>query len=170
MIRLTVGVEIYADRSKTAIVLAGIPEPGVGDIELLPLVDGADAVPAVAELAVRCEIDAVAVDPRSNAATLVEPLRRAGLPVKEPDARDMAVAHGRFADLMTAGKLRHHNQPEMTAAVRFAQARKLAGAAALERYGTSADAAPAVAAELAIWALGDLSKPSGEGPFVLFGR
>ena len=73
MIRWAAAVEVYADRSRTAIVLAGLPEEGWADVELMPLVDGTNAVPALAELARRFALGAVAIDPRSNAATLVGP-------------------------------------------------------------------------------------------------
>jgi hypothetical protein len=153
MSRWAAGAEVYADRGKTAIVLAGLPEEGWADVELLPLVEGTDAAPALAELARRYALGAVAIDPKSNAATLVEPARAAGLVVACPDAAGVALAHGTFADLITAGRLRHHNQDLLTAAVRGAEARRLAGAEAIQRYGTAADPAPAVAAELAVWAL-----------------
>jgi hypothetical protein len=160
--RTALGAEIAADRSATFLVLASIPEPGVADIELLAPVDGTDAVAAIMTLWESFGLEAVVVDAKSNAATLVDPLRRAGMPLRTPDASDMAAAHGQFADLMTAGKLRHHDQPRLTAAVRFAQQRRLAGAAAIQRYGGQVDPAPAVAAELAVWALGDLTQLEAE--------
>ena len=153
MIRWAAGVEVFADRTKTAIVVAGLPEEGWADVELLPLVEGTGAVPVLAELARRRPLCAVAIDARSNAATLVEPARVAGLPVACPDAAGMALAHGEFADMITAGRLVHHNQDALTAAVRGAQTRRLAGAAALQRYVAGTDPAPAVAGELAVWAL-----------------
>lgn len=153
MIRWAAGAEVYADRRRTAIVLAGLPQEGWADVELLPLVDGTDAAPALAQLAARLALSVVAIDPKSNAATLVEQARAAGLPVECPDAAGMALAHGTFADLMTAGRLHHHNQDVLTAAVRGAEQRRLAGAVAIQRYGSTVDPAPAVAAELAVWAL-----------------
>ena len=169
MIKRALGIEVYADRGRTALVLAGIPELGSADVELLPLVQGTDAVPAVRALAGRVKLAAIAVDPRSNAATLLEPLRLAGLPVKTPDASDVAVAHGKFSDLTAAGRLRHHRQADLTAAIRFAQSRRLSGSEAIQRYGGTVDPAPAVAAELAVWALGDLDHPDGLQPFALWG-
>ena len=169
MIKRALGIEVYADRGRTALVLAGIPELGSADVELLPLVQGTDAVPAVRALAGRVKLAAIAVDPRSNAATLLEPLRLAGLPVKTPDASDVAVAHGKFSDLTAAGRLRHHRQADLTAAIRFAQSRRLSGSGAIQRYGGTVDPAPAVAAELAVWALGDLDHPDGLQPFALWG-
>ena len=161
--RISLGIEVYADRSHTAIVAARIPAPGVADIELLPLIEGTDAAPAVGELAEAFEVAAVAADPKSNAATLIEPLRHL-VRLVTPDAAAVAVAHGRFADLMTAGRLRHHNQPALNAAIRFASVRALAGSWAVQRYGNRTDPAPAVAAELAVWALGDLEHPEGAEP------
>lgn len=162
--RISLGIEIYADRSRTAIVAAHIPTPGIADIELLPLVEGTDAVPAVTQMGEVFELAAVAVDPKSNAATLVAPLRQAGLRLQCPDAAALAVAHGTFTDLMNAGRLRHHNQAALNVAMRYAVQRSLAGAWAVQRYGNRTDPAPAVAAELAVWALGDLDHPQGAEP------
>jgi hypothetical protein len=92
------------------------------------------------------------VDPRSPAATLIAPLTDAGVEVTEPSAHDVAVMHGGFLDALNSGRLRHASQPELTAAVRAGSTRPLAGAQAWERRGQSTDVAPAVAAELALWA------------------
>jgi hypothetical protein len=164
-----IGVEVYADRSHTAIVVATISETGAADIDLQPVLDGTNAAAAVARLVTVVSAVVVAVDPKSNAATLIEPLRAAGVPLVAPDAAGMALAHGQFSDWLRDGRIRHRNQAVLTAAVKFAQSRRLAGAAALQRYAdTAADPAPAVAAELACWALATY-KPTPT-PFVLFGR
>lgn len=163
--RISLGVEITADRSRTVLVAVSAPEPGVAEVEMLPHVDGTDAVATVLELWELFDLAAVVVDPKSNASTLAGPLRHRGMPLKTPAAEDLAVAHGRFLDLLNAGKLRHHRQPELTAAIRYATGRRLAGASAIQRYGGQVDPAPAVAAELGLWGLGaELDEPGGPEP------
>lgn len=84
---------------------------------------------------------AVALDPKSQTATLIRPLTEAGVLVTRLSAEDVAVAHGEFTDLVASGALRHLNQAELTEAVRGAQQRALAGAQAWERR-VAADQAP----------------------------
>jgi hypothetical protein len=160
--RISLGIEITADRARTVLVAVSVREPGIAEVEMLPYIEGTDAVATVLKLWELFDLAAVVVDPKSNASTLAGPLRHQGMPLKTPGAEDVAIAHGRFADLLNAGKLRHHRQPDLTAAIRFATQRRLAGASALQRYGGQVDPAPAVAAELGLWGLGgELDEPDG---------
>jgi hypothetical protein len=54
---------------------------------------------------------------------------------------------------LAAGRLRHTGQPELTAAIRHGQQRRLGGATAWERRGAPVDVSRALAAEIAVWAL-----------------
>jgi hypothetical protein len=96
---------------------------------------------------------AVALDPRSPAATALGPLTAAGVDVTELSTHDVAVAHGEFLDAVHAGVLRHTGQPELTAAIRYGEQRRLGGATAWERRGAPVDVAPALAAEISVWML-----------------
>ena len=102
---------------------------------------------------------AVALDPRSPAATALGPLVAAGVDVTELSTHDVAVAHGEFVDAVRAGVLRHTGQPELTAAIRHGEQRRLGGATAWERRGAPVDVAPALAAEIAVWMLQHAVKP-----------
>ena len=166
MLKSAAGVEIYADRSAAAIVTAGVPEEGFVDIELT-LLDVPAAVGAVTELWKRGGLEAVAIDPGSNAATLIDPLKRAGVRVAELGAHDMAVAHGAFADLLKARKVLHRGQAELTAAIQHAHSRRLRDGSAVKRYGNPVEVAPAVAAEIACWAV---TRPGSPQPFALWGN
>ena len=74
---------------------------------------------------------------------------------RRPDTSGMAVAHGRFLDWTTAGKLRHRGHRALTDAHPQAPARRAAaGAQAVDRR-VDIDPAPLIAAQLAVWALGD---------------
>ena len=77
---------------------------------------------------------AVAIDPHSHATTAIGPLEDAGVKITKPSSVDLVTAHGNFLDLLAAGRIRHQGQ-------------------AHERRGALVDVAPAVAAELAAWAL-----------------
>jgi hypothetical protein len=102
---------------------------------------------------------AVAVDPHSHAATAIRPLEEAGVMVTKPTSSDLAVAHGGFLDALAAGRIRHRGQAELTTAMRHLEQRRLGGASAPERRGAVVDVAPAVAAELAVWALATTPEP-----------
>ena len=75
----------------------------------------------------------------------------------------MATAHGHFADLLHADRLRLRGHRALDEAMRAAEARRLAGAVAIDRYA-QADMAPLMAAELAVWALGDPATADGAEP------
>lgn len=78
----------------------------------------------------------VAIDPHSPSATLLDPLRDAvgKHRVRPVDTIGMAVAHGRFQDRLTAGRLRVRGHTALDLAARQAQERRLAGAQAVDRY------------------------------------
>ena len=59
----------------------------------------------------------VVVNPKSQSGTLIEPLRAAGIIPVEPDAEDMAVAHGEFLDLVARGGLELLGQQPLSDAV-----------------------------------------------------
>jgi len=79
--------------------------------------------------------------------------------VTRPTSADVVVAHGGFLDALAAGRVRHAGQPELTAAARHLQQRRLGGASAPDRRGAPVDVAPAVAAELSAWALETVPRP-----------
>src|SRR5215469_17018391 len=146
---IALACEISEDRKRCAIVASGREKDGTRLVVDLVWYDHPrGAVARLAELSEKHDPVAVIVDPRSQAATLLRPLADAGVPVTEPGTADVAVAHGEFLDLVNDGALVHLNQPPLTAAVRAAQQRPLAGAQALERR-IAVDQAPLVAAELA---------------------
>jgi hypothetical protein len=147
-----VGVEVAGDRACTWVARAA-EAGGRVTVELLDPVPGTVAVlELLGQWWMAWQAAGIGVDPRSPSATLVEPMVKAGLPVKQADAHGMAVAHGRFRDLLAAGGLRIRGHQALDAAAARASERRLAGSAAVDRYA-GADPAPLVAAELAVWAL-----------------
>jgi hypothetical protein len=148
-----IALEISEDRSHTSIVAAGhLPEDLVL-LELAAYLDGTDPVAAVLALRQERTVLAVAIDPHSHATTTIGPLEDAGVKITRPSSVDLVTAHGNFLDLLAAGRIRHQGQPQLTAAARHLEQRRLGGASAPERRGALVDVAPAVAAELAVWGL-----------------
>lgn len=144
--------EISEDRKHCAVVAAGHADDGRILVDLSPFYGHPrDAVARIAELYVKHDPVAVVVDPRSQAGTLLRPLAEAGVMVREPSTAEVVAAHGEFLDLVNDGRLAHLDQPPLTAAVRAAQQRPLAGAQAWERR-VQVDQSPLVAATLASWA------------------
>jgi len=154
----------HLKREKAAIVAAGRHESGRLLVDLAPYYgDRAGVVEQMAELNLKHEPVCVVIDPRSNAGTLLKPLADAGVPVTTPGPQDVAIAHGEFLDLVTDGQLMHLSQQPLTAAVKAAMQRNLAGAKAWERQVEMIDQSPLVAATLACWGFRrweELSRPS----------
>jgi hypothetical protein len=150
---VALALEIAEDRSHTSIVAAGMLPGDLVLLELAAYLDGTDPVGAVLALRTERKVVVVAVDPHSPGATSIGPLEDAGVKVTTLTSSDLAVAHGTFLDLLAAGRIRHQGQPQLTAAARHLNQRRLGGASAPERRGALADVSPAVAAELATWGL-----------------
>lgn len=143
--------EISEDRRWAAVVSAGREADGGRLVVDLVWYDHPRGVAArVGELAAERDPVAVVVDSRSQAGTLLAPLADAGVVVTVPSTSDVVVAHGGFLDLVSDGGLVHLGQPSLTAAVRAAQQRPLAGAQAWERR-VPVDQSPLVAATLSVW-------------------
>ena len=149
---VTFACEISEDRKHAAIVASGREKNGTRIVVDLVWYDHPrGAVERLRELGEKHDPVATVVDPRSQAGTLLRPLAEAGVFVTEPGTADVAVAHGEFLDLVNDGRLAHLDQVPLTAAVKAAQQRALAGAQAWERR-LIVDQSPLVAATLAVWA------------------
>lgn len=158
--------EISEDRTACAVCAAWREPGGKPVVEVAWYGPLGDAVAEIVRLYEKHEPVALLVDGRSQSVTLLKPLADAGVVVTQPSTQDVVAAHGNFMDLVTSGGLRHLNQEELTAAVRGAQQRKLAGAQAWERR-VSVDQSPLVAATLAVHALLDWESGSDPGAWVI---
>jgi hypothetical protein len=145
------GIEISTSRHRCAVGKAYRAEGRV-TVEVAYYDVPAGAAGFVAERWMADDPVAVALDPKSQTATLFRPLAEAGVLVTRLSAEDVAVAHGEFTDLVARGGLRHLNQEPLTAAVRGAQQRALAGAQAWERR-VAADQSPLNACTFAAFEL-----------------
>jgi hypothetical protein len=147
------GAAISEDRKHGSIVAAGRAVSGKVLVDLAPFYDHPRGLVArMTALCVKHDPVAVVVNPKAQSGTLIKPLAEAGVLVREPSTQDVAVAHGEFLDLVNDGGLEHLEQPPLTAAVRAAQQRPLAGAQAWDPKAPAVDQGPLVAATLACWA------------------
>jgi hypothetical protein len=158
---VALGAEISEDRQNCAIVAAWRDDAGRLVPEEVWYAHPVGAVNRVDELYVKHDPVAVVIDDRSPAATLIAPLAARGVITVQPSAADLAAATGEFMDLVTQHKLRQLGQPGLTAAVRAAVQRMLAGGKAWDRR--AADQSLLVAGTLACWAFcrwEDVSSPN----------
>jgi hypothetical protein len=151
--QVAMALEISEDRQHTSIVTAGRLRDGLVLVDLAAYLNGTDPTAAVQRLQKDQPLIAVVIDPHSHAATAIRPLEAAGVTVTRPSSGDIAEAHGLFLDQLAAGHLRHLGQPQLSAAMRHLEQRRLGGATAPERRGALVDVSPAVSSELAVWAL-----------------
>lgn len=161
------GCEISRKRDRCAVMAAGRDETGKLLIDLAPFYGNPkDAVARIVTLQEAHDPVAVVVDPRSDAGTLIRPLKEAGVWLTEPSTQDVVVAHGEFMDLVNNGQVAHLGQAPLTAAVKAAQQRPLGGAQAWERR-VEVDQSPLVAATLAVWAFRRWEELSRPGAWVI---
>ncbi len=160
------GIEISEDRSRCAIAKAWREGPGRMAVKVVWHGPPPVAPTVMDALYVADDPVEVALDPRSQSATLCRQLAELGIVAKRLGAEDVAVAHGEFMDRAATGGLKHFSQPELTAAVRGAQQRPLAGARALERRVVT-DQSPLSASEFAVWVLARWEEVSAPGAWAV---
>ena len=164
LVHVALGIEVSSDRLHTAIAAAARDADRV-TVALVEYLNGTDTAATVAEIAGSAVgLLGVVIDPRSPAATLIEPLHALGVALTTPTTHEVAVAHGRFVDELRAGRLRIAEHPNLDAAAQHALARPLAGGEALDRRKPAVDQSPLVAAELALWKV--LAAPTTDAFFI----
>lgn len=168
MAEVAFGAEISEDRSACSVAKAWREMDGRVAVKVVwrgsPLV----APEVLDALYMSEEPVEVTVDPKSQSATLCAVLAEHGIIARRLDAEEVAVAHGEFMDLLTppGKRLKHFGQAELTAAVRGAQDRKLAGAKALDRR-VGVDQSPLTASEFAVFGLLRWEEVSRPGAWVI---
>lgn len=160
------GMEISEDRSRCAIAKAWREAPGRMAVKVVWHGPPPVAPTVMDALYVADDPVEVALDPKSQSATLCHQLAELGIIARRLGPEDVAVAHGEFLDLAATGHLKHFSQPALTAAVRGAQQRPLAGARALERRVVT-DQSPLTSAEFAVWAFLRWEEVSSPGVYAV---
>ena len=157
---VALGVEVSSDRLHTSIAAAARDGDRIS-VALIEYLHGTDNAARIAEIAgMTTQLLGVVIDPRSPAATLVDPLTALEVALVTPTAHEVAVAHGRFIDELRAGRLKIGDHPQLDAAAQHALTRPLAGGEALDRRKAFVDSSPLIAAELAIWCVFAPPEPS----------
>ena len=119
-------------------------------IDNAPGVDWAEA--RVVGICARNDVAAVVIDEMSAAASLIQPLRDAKLPVETTNSRKLAQACGQFYDAaVETGEITHLDDPLLVLALKGATKRPVGDAWAWDRKKPTADITPLVAATLAFW-------------------
>jgi hypothetical protein len=162
------GCHISEDRQRAAVVAAGRDSvTGKILVDLAPYYGHPRGVVArLGELYARHDPVAVVVNPKSQSATLLKPLAEAGILVRELSAEDVVVAHAEFLDLVEATGLVHLQQEPLTAAVRGAGQRPLAGAQAWDPK-VPVDQSPLLGATWACWGFRRWEEVSQPGAWVI---
>lgn len=164
---VALAIDVLNDRSGAAIGVAGRREDGLVHVEVIKSAAGVSwVVDDIAKLVAKWRPCAVALDDRSEAASLIPDLRERGLEVtREPRrgtkdivvttwANDLARACGQLYDAVTDTKtVRHLNQRELNESVRGATWRPLGDARAWSRKEATTNPAPLIAVTLALHGL-----------------
>jgi hypothetical protein len=165
---IALGCHISEDRKHAAVVAAGRDDvTGKILVDLSPFYDHPRSVVVrLAKLVIDHDPVAVAVNPKSQSATLLKPALEAGIVLALMSVEDVVVAHGEFLDLVEATQLVHLDQPPLTAAVRAGQQRPLAGAQAWDPK-VAVDQSPLMAATWACWGFRRWEELAQPGAWVL---
>jgi hypothetical protein len=144
-------VQIDQARQNTWLATAARDDAGVTVVKLWPPLPGTDVAAAITAMLEEWGTDRLAINPRSPSATLMQPLEAAGVRLQMADGVGRATAHGLFSDLLNSGRLAIIGRPELDAAARLAEQRRLAGSVALDAYQGGVE--PLLSVQLAVWAL-----------------
>jgi phage terminase large subunit-like protein len=150
------GIDVTPDRRRACIAAAAdIGEDRVL-VEILEEREGVSwVVDEVAALVADHEPDAVVVDMRGQARSLIAALEKAGVDVTRTDWAAMTAACGGFHDAVVEGRLVHRDDPKLNAAVEGAVQRYSGDAWAWARRSSRSNVSPLVAVTLAAWGVNE---------------
>lgn len=152
--RLVLAVDVDLDQSRASVALAGVRADGLAHVELYEQRQGVGWVaPWIADRSSLGSVQAVIIDGKSPAASLVDELKRRKVRnVIVTGADDMATACAWFFQSAMERSMRHTGQPQLDAALAGASKRSLlTDRWAWKRKSAAADITPLVAATLALW-------------------
>lgn len=145
-------VATSVDDSFTSIVAGSVDDEGHVWARVLRRSPGRSwALPELLELSKKHGVP-VAVDSRGPAASLIEPLERGGVEVKQASTQDFLDACAEMSDRVADRTFRHVASPELDEAVAGATKRKVGDRWAWGRRKSTADISPLEAATLVVWA------------------
>ena len=145
------GVDVSPDGAGS-IAVAGARSDGLTHVEVIEHRPGSGWLPQrLHDLYRRWNPSAIVLDAGSPAGSLLPELDRVGLSITKVAGRETAQAAVAFASLVNEGRLRHVDQPNLTAAVAAAKRRLVGDMWAFGRRGSFVDISPLVACSLAAW-------------------
>jgi len=174
-------VDISPTRSWGSIVACGINDEGMQHVEITGYEQydcrpGADWIAGrVRDMWKNMRPDAVIIDDKGQASSLITELENFGVTVISPTTSEYAVACGEFHTGCVprkgeVPKIVHTGQAPLTAAVASAAKRDLADKWAWDKKNAAADISPLVAATLAAWGYKKLSQEApAAAPWISYG-
>jgi phage terminase large subunit-like protein len=145
------GIDVPPSRDASCVAMAQKLGDGSVLVEIVAVDRGATWIVDVAAT-LAANRSPVIVDGAGWARELIEPLRGKGVDVRVTDVGTMAAACAGFFDAYVEGRLRHRNDPILTAAAEAAEKRPVGEARwAWARRTAKGNIAPIVAATLAVW-------------------
>jgi hypothetical protein len=146
------GYDVSPER-RSSIVAAGQNQNDLLHVEVHEHRPGTDwLLPRLVEMFESGMVSFIVCDGVGPAASLVAPLREAGLPVETVNTSEHGQACGRLVDMVAEGGMAHLGSEELRDAIRGARSRPLGDAWAWSRKNSSVDISPLVAATLALGA------------------
>lgn len=158
-VRPALSVEVALDRSRTVIGAAWQVD-GQPHVEVFEENPGTDwVVPRLAELVGKYSVPTVVVDGGSEAASLLEAIEAARLPVVKLTGAARAAACGGFYDAATNTGLTHNGDPDVGQAIAAARWKDNEGTRVFSRRRSGGDIAALYAVAFAFYGLG-VDRPS----------
>jgi len=143
--------DVSFDRAWASISAAGARSDGLHGVEVVDYRRGtAWVAPRLAELVQNHGALAIGVDPGGPCGSLIPELEQLGVPLLLMSARDIAQGCGAFYDAVVEGRVRHREQPELTAAVSAARKRPLGDAWAWARKDSVSEITTLISATVAL--------------------
>jgi hypothetical protein len=155
---LVFSFDVSPDRSSAAVCMAAKRDDGLDHVEVMEHKRGTGwLVDYLVERSERHDPLAVICDEKGPAASFVEELKDAGVPVETVNGPEYAQACGRFFDAVDQRTLRHLGTNELVTAIRGAAKRTLGDAWAWSRRTSDVDITPLVGCTLAKWGVANVS-------------
>lgn len=167
--RIALAVDVNPEQTAGSVSVAGLREDDRWHVEL---VDNRNGVGWIVERVVgivgRQEVRAVVVDRDGPAAALIEPLEAHGVTVTTTGVREIKVGCASFYGDVMDDRLRHIDQPQLSASLAGARKRTVGDGWAWHRKNAAVDITPVVSATLALWGARSDSVQQADKPAVVY--
>jgi len=167
--RTCIALDVSPDRKWASFAEAGRREDGLIHVETVERRPGTSwVVSAAADILAKAGCDAVRIEQRGPAASLISQLSEAGVDVVEVSTADHARATGQFIDAVHSESLRHIGQLSLRSAIAGATLRATGDAELWSRRSSKVDITPLVAATLALGGVPEPTSHASREPWFAF--